>query len=41
MRWYIGHCSPVYEGKLMTIKESAIDENQADEVGIAMDCSLG
>jgi len=41
IRWYIGHCSRMYEGNLITVTEAANNEKYADEIDIEIDRSLG
>jgi len=41
MRWYVDHCSRVYEGRPMTITEADKAKRQADEIYIGMDRTLG
>jgi len=40
MRWYVDHCSRVYEGKCMTFTAANREVKEKDEVDIRMDCSL-
>ena len=41
MKWYVDHCSRVYEGVPMTITEATVSEKQGDEIDIEIDHTLG